>query len=107
MDARAERVASNENAFRSVNERLAELADADDASVEVVCECDRLECVQRLAVPRGEYERIRAHGQRFIVATGHERLEFERVVDARGAWLIVEKTGAVGEIAAGDDPRNR
>lgn len=104
-EPRGRRVGENESTFRQVNERVEGLAEGLDLSPEFVCECGRPECDARLAVPLDEYERVRAHGRRFIVAAGHERPEVEKVIDERGVWLVVEKTGAAGEVAEEEDPR--
>lgn len=99
------RVADNESAFRSVNERVEELGDQLGLDPEFVCECARMECAQRLRVPIAEYERVRASGTRFIVAEGHEQPEFERVIEQGPGWLVVEKSGEAGAEADEQDPR--
>jgi hypothetical protein len=104
-DPRAERVAANEGAFRAVNERVEEVAGAVDEPPEFVCECPNLSCTERLRIPVDEYERVRAHPDYFLVVPGHERPEFERVIDQGPGWLVVEKGGEAGERAAEDDPR--
>jgi hypothetical protein len=43
-----------------------------------------------LSVTAEEYERVRDGGH-FVVATGHEDLEIERVVAERDGYVIVEK----------------
>ncbi len=104
-DERSRRVGENESAFRNVNERALEAADRLDVAAELVCECSRLDCVDRLHVPLAVYEDVRRHERRFLVAAGHERPEYERVVDQGAGWLIVEKTGEAGEVASERDPR--
>lgn len=104
-DPRAQRVAENEAAFRSVNERVEQLAERLDVDPEFLCECARPECAERLSVPSSEYEAVRAHPARFVLVPGHEDLRYERVVDDRGEWLVVEKTGEAGDEAAREDPR--
>jgi hypothetical protein len=105
-DRRARRVARNEDAFRAVNERIEELADSHGISDEgFLCECADSGCMLVMHVPLGEYERVRAHGRRFLVTPGHERPEFELVVEHGDGWLVVEKHGDAGEQAAADDPR--
>jgi hypothetical protein len=105
-DLRSTRAAANESVFREINERVEELADRFAGDVEFLCECGRLECTERLAVPVEEYERVRASGRRFIVAKGHELPDVERIVDERPGWLVVEKTGEDGEAAKARDPRD-
>ena len=106
-DERAEeRVARNESAFRAINERVEELADEYDAPPAFVCECDRPDCAEPVPVSPELYERVRRDSRRFIVSPGHERPAFERVIDQGDGWLVVEKIGHAGELAAGDDPRS-
>lgn len=104
-DPRGRRVAENQSVFRQVNERVEELADGFDLKPAFVCECGRPDCAARLSVPVEEYERVRAHGRRFVVATGHERPEVEKVIDQGNGFLVVEKTGEAGEVADEEDPR--
>ena len=47
MDLRARRAADNEDLFRRVNERVAELSGALDA-LTLVCECADAGCAERL-----------------------------------------------------------
>lgn len=91
--------------LRQVNERVEELADGLDLPPEFVCECGRPDCDARLSVPVEAYERVRAHGRRFVVAIGHERPEVEKVIDQGNGFLVIEKTGEAGEVAEEEDPR--
>lgn len=104
MDLRAQRAAENENLFRRVNERVAELSGGLD-ELGLVCECADTACAERLTVPIGEYEQVRAHGDRFFVAPGHERRDVETVVAEGERYLVVEKRGEAGEVARATDPR--
>lgn len=97
---------ANENSFREVNERIAELGERQGQPVGFVCECDRIECAERVEVGADEYEAVRAHGDRFIVAPGHERPEYEVVIHERRRYLVVKKLGEAGEDAAQDNPRS-
>jgi hypothetical protein len=93
VDARAERAAENEDLFRRINERVEELSRGLD-SLTLVCECADPSCVARLPdVPAAEYEEVRRHSDRFFVAPGHERAEFETVIDVRAGYLVVAKHG--------------
>lgn len=97
---------ANESAFRAVNERLESISERLDLAPEFVCECSDLRCAERLIVPLEEYERVRAHGDRFLVRPGHERPDVELVVDEGPGWVVVEKVGEAGELAAEADPRD-
>lgn len=106
MDLRAKRAAENEDLFRRVNERVAELSSSLE-TLTLVCECADTSCSERLAeVPPEEYQEVRAHGDRFFVATGHERPDIETVVDERRGYVVVEKQGEAGEAARRTDPRD-
>jgi hypothetical protein len=105
--SRARRAALNESAFRAVNERVAELGAWFQGETPFVCECARAECSERLRMPMEEYRRARSFGERFfIVAPGHEQPEFERVVAEHDGWLVVEKVGEAGDVAAEHDTRD-
>lgn len=101
----ADRVAWNESAFREVNERMRELAVSLDRRAEFVCECASVACAEHVGLSVEEYERTRRHGRRFFVLAGHEQPEYERVVESAEGWVVVEKTGQAGTIAALHDPR--
>jgi hypothetical protein len=105
MSTSRERLARNQALFRDVNERLLELAGGfQDGAVDIVCECSREDCTTTLAVMRDDYESVRAHSTFFLVTTGHELLEVERVVDRRDGFTVVEKiTGT--DFAEQTDPR--
>jgi hypothetical protein len=104
---RAQRTAENENLFRRVNERVEELSGGLE-TLTLVCECADTGCAERLVdVSTGEYEQVRAHGDRFLVAPGHEQRDVEAIVSVSGRYLVVEKRGEAGEIARETDPRDR
>ena len=111
MDERGRRKAANESVFREVNERIEELrgafAIATDEPLQIVCECDRLDCTQRFGVPVSAYERVRAESACFLVIPGHVDPEVENIVDSGGGYVIVRKRrGEPAEIAEQTDPRN-
>lgn len=100
-----ERIAQNESIFREINERVEEIGTAVEGPTEFLCECARTDCTERLVVPLDIYEQVRARSRHFLVVPGHERLEYERVVDQGDGWLVVTKLGVVGEVAEDEDPR--
>ena len=109
MEARRddnERIATNESAFRRVNEGIERGRSpvASDERVGFVCECARLGCTELVEVSIADYEAIRSHPRRFLIATGHE-VEGEHVVSEAGGMAVVEKDGAAGRIAEARDPR--
>ncbi len=102
-----ERLAANEDTFREVNEGIARGQwPGDDKPASFRCECARLGCNLLIAVPLPDYERVRGHARRFIVAPGHELPEVEAVVERQSAYVVVEKGGAAGEAAERLDPRS-
>jgi hypothetical protein len=102
-----QRVGFNEATFRAINEGIArgEGERGDPERVGIRCECARLGCTTILEISSAEYEAVRAHGRRFIVAPGHVVPETERVVARHGSYEIVEKHGEAGRLAAATDPR--
>ena len=103
-----ERLAANEDTFRQVNEGIAagQWPGEDDTPLSFRCECARLGCNLLIDVQPPDYERVRAHSRRFIVATGHEVLEVEAVVERFSGYVVVEKGGPAGELADQLDPRS-
>ena len=47
-------------------------------------------CTSSLTVPPAEYDAVRAHAQRFLIASDHENPEVERVVYQNGHFAVVE-----------------
>jgi hypothetical protein len=45
------------------------------------------------------YAQVREEPRRFLVVPGHEDPRLEKVVATSAEYLIVEKTGAAGEVA--------
>jgi hypothetical protein len=105
---REERLARNETLFREVNERIDDVSRSYDAgdSLEFLCECGRQDCLEAIGLTRAAYEAVRAHGDRFLVAIGHEEPDVERIVEVYQRYQIVEKTGKAGDIAEASDPRS-
>ena len=103
-----ERAARNEALFREVNERIAAAGSGFEAStLKVVCECSRASCAETFDVDFGEYEAVRARGDLFAILEDHVDPEVERVVERRGAFVIVEKHGIGADVARRLDPRSR
>jgi hypothetical protein len=85
------RVARTESVFRHVNERIAEASAKESDHTLFVCECADPDCHDRLHVPRDQYEEVRSESTHFIVAEGHDVPKFERVVDKRRGYAVVQK----------------
>jgi preprotein translocase subunit YajC len=96
MSPREQRAIRNEELFREVNQRIAELqegehVDALGGLMALVCECSHTGCAVPIEVEPATFEQVRENPLRFFVAPGHEDLEVESVVERRDAYLIVEK----------------
>ncbi len=95
--------------MRQVNERIGEIAEdlgGGDHVYDFICECSRLDCVERIPLTLEQYAHVREEGERFAIADGHETPEVEHVVEKLPGYWIVEKTGVAGEAAREMDPRS-
>jgi hypothetical protein len=92
---RKQRIEENAKLFREVNERVAQMQTryADDPDPEWVCECGDETCFEKIVVALDEYQEVRSHDNWFVIEPGHEKLDVERVVGERGAYLVVQKDG--------------
>jgi hypothetical protein len=101
------RIAANEAIFREVNEGIArgQWPGEERAPVSFRCECARLGCNALVELKLGEYEQVRAHPRRFLIAAGHQLPEGETVVETRSDYLVVEKEEEAGKAAEELDPR--
>lgn len=96
----AERTAKREVMSKDVNDAIVEeLGTATEGTVTVLCECGRDGCAEWLTVDEAVYASTQDDDTRFVVAPGHERPAFERVVEHHSSYLTVEKFGDAGEAA--------
>ena len=107
MNERNARLAANEAVFRAGNELIGRrVVGVGPRRTAYLCECGDARCFERVELTDEEYERVRSHPARFLVAAGHEDLTAgEAVVEELGQWTIVEKRGAVREIVERSNPR--
>lgn len=106
MDRKPEsldRLARNQALFREVNERVEDMA-SGRGPVEFLCECSRTDCIETIELTVAEYEQVRADSARFVIKTGHDLPEIERVVARHVGWVVVEKVKGV-EVVTEMDPR--
>jgi hypothetical protein len=77
-----------------MNERRCAIAQAAaESTVKCECECSKVECFSGFLVTIPEYEAVRAHADRFIVAPGHGSAD-ESVIVQTAEYLVIEtKTG--------------
>jgi|SRR5687767_15273015 len=104
-----ERVARNDALFREANEGIHDAASRYDVleRIPFICECADENCRELLVLSMDEYDEIRRNPRHFLNAPGHVRAAqgAAEVVDDRGRYTIVEKTGYAGDIVEGLDPR--
>jgi hypothetical protein len=109
MTTREERIGLNEAVFREVNERIEQVAETfnlQEEQLDLLCECGRAECVERITLTRAEYEHVRAESHLFAIRPGHDEPDVERVVENKKGYDIVQKyKGAPERIAEETDPR--
>ena len=101
-------MAQSEVWLREVNERLEQRAlekGTVDETFEIVCECDREDCTDRIRISFASYERIRANPSDFVVTHGHRDAAIEGVVDRRDVFDIVTKMAEPVGVAEPQDPR--
>jgi len=109
MTTREERIGLNEAVFREVNERIQQVADTfnlQEDQLDLLCECGRAECVDRISMTRAEYEELRSESHQFAIRPGHDEPDVERVIANKNGYDIVQKfRGAPERIAEETDPR--
>jgi hypothetical protein len=86
--------ARSQELCRALNEHIRRIADsfAVDEELELVCECERENCVARLSVSPVEYEAVRQVPARFLTRTEHVG-DDERIVYESARYAVVEKIG--------------
>ena len=105
-DDRARRLARNEAFRRETNEVIErETIGWHERVFDCICECSRAGCMARVRVTTAEYEHVRASGDHFVVARGHDDPSLEVVVESSDRYVVVEKRGVAGEVARSTDPR--
>jgi hypothetical protein len=93
------RAARNQALFRSLNEKIEEVSESFRLVIEdadYVCECADDGCLERIKMTPEQYRAVRRVPTHFFVRRRHVFPEFERVVDERDGYLIVEKFGNAG-----------
>jgi hypothetical protein len=108
-DAQKERLARNEDFFRSVNEEIQSLAEThgdDSHGYDFICECSDAGCVEKVRLTLTEYEYVRLDPSRFVVARDHILREIEHVVETAEDHAVIEKHGEAGRVAIELDKKN-
>jgi hypothetical protein len=93
IDIRDGRYASNEAAYRRVNERIRRFEESGDNRVPMtfLCECAEGACIDHVQISLEDYRRVRQDAPRFIIAPEHDAPELELVVERRPDYWVVEK----------------
>lgn len=101
-------IAREEAVKRDVNEAIEGglWPDERDGTVRMRCECGSMDCVAFINIDVSDYEHVREHSRRFVIANGHQMAEAEIVMERTGLYLVVEKFGQAGEVAERLDPRD-
>jgi hypothetical protein len=97
-----QRAARNEALFREVNENIARLEERYGGAATqpgFICECSSDSCIEHVPIDEETYQHVREHPRRFVVLPGHVDGALESVAETHPGYLIVEKTGAAGEVA--------
>ena len=105
MDNRAPRVALNEAVFRQANESLVSLQ-SPELPLDLMCECGRRDCIEKIEMNRFEYEQLRADPTLFAVVRGHEVQGLEDVVELGDGYDVVQKRPETHELVRETDPRS-
>jgi hypothetical protein len=95
MSRSADRAAKNEDLFREINTHVVRLEErfGHKRMLELICECERVECHGGLVIELAAYSEARASPLRFFVLPGHDDPQIEKVVGRTPTYLVVEKTG--------------
>lgn len=111
-DERARQLADNEALYRKLNERVEDL-NTEFAPLTrdfvISCECADLHCMDQISVSTDSYERARSSSTWFIVKSGHEAADIERIVErpGDGTYVLIEKVvREARRIADATDPRS-
>jgi hypothetical protein len=110
VGAHEDRIARNEALFRSVNERVRDLAatfvsDAQPEPIRFVCECGSSDCAATISLTVRQYEEVRADPAQFMVVPGHSIPRVETVVGQLDGYEIVRKHAREARIAIETNPR--
>jgi hypothetical protein len=80
---------------RKVNTRLPSIAPASGTTttIEVLCECGRRLCADRLQITVDAYEAVLESSGHYVVATHHENGPTQRLVSRHDGFVVVERDG--------------
>jgi len=92
VGGRFARAAANQRLFRDLNTREETLDEAlaPQPSYAWQCECDDPDCNERIPMTRTDYQRLRAHGNRFAVTPDHAG-PADDIIDRYDKYLVVAR----------------
>jgi len=95
--------------YRAVNREIEqasqEAGGTSDDQLEVLCECGKDGCSTTLTLTITEYDETHEQQDRFVVASGHEDPQIERIVTRKEHYLVVDKFGEAESIAEEEERR--
>jgi hypothetical protein len=100
-----DRIVENEVALRRVNEAIEAGRRTRDGLIPFVCECGQLGCNAVIELELDEYERVRAFGDRFIVAHGHRSGVDEPITATERFEVVAKRDVAPAAYAERMNPR--
>ena len=97
MTEREQRILENEQAFRTINQRLRDdLARAEDGGglVAFVCECGHTRCHASVELSIGEYGAVHEREDQFVALADHVIPDVEAVVQRTDRFVVLRKMAA-------------
>lgn len=78
--------------FREVNERITEVGEPwlDGEARDLLCECGQMSCTAVISVTRTDYSTVRAHPERFLLASAHDGDTGMSAVEGENGYFIAE-----------------
>jgi len=100
-------VARQEAVKREVNEAIEDglWPYEHQDTIRMRCECGSADCIAFVNISITDYERVREHPRRFVIARGHQVHSVENIIADTFSYAVVEKIGEAGAIAERSDPR--
>lgn len=110
----AERIARNDAIFRTANEGISQVAEAQEMQdlVPFICECADPACVEIVRLSLAAYLHVREDPRTFLNVPGHQASAqgWAQVVEGHDRYVVVVKVGPAGEVAeqleGNPDPAN-
>jgi hypothetical protein len=94
------------NLLREVNDQIRNLNarfGVQDSTLLLLCECERPECLERIEVPTLLYDELREDRERFVVLSGHEDSDVERITASPDGYSIVRAVWRGLKVVEADD----